>query len=104
MKTGGGLYPHHQDKDRPVLPIFIGYRTDLIPPPPLTEFSLIFGITAIIFGVALEYPSRKEKIIRHYMTKQALKRSLHFSALELFLYYFHKVASSVVTCAVSGWI
>lgn len=31
MKTGGGLYPHHQDKDRPVLPIFIGYRTDLIP-------------------------------------------------------------------------
>lgn len=35
MKTGGGLYPHHQDKDRPVLPIFIGYRTDLIPPPPL---------------------------------------------------------------------
>jgi len=54
--------------------------------------------------VALEYPSRKEKIIRHYMTKQAPKRSLHFSALELFLYYFHKVASSVVTCAVSGWI
>ena len=48
MKTGGGLYPHHQDKDRPVLPIFIGYRTDLIPPPPLIEFSLIFGITAII--------------------------------------------------------
>ena len=48
MKTGGGLYPHHQDKDRPVLPIFIGYRTDLIPPPPRAEFSLIFGITAII--------------------------------------------------------
>ena len=48
IKTEGGLYPHHQDKDRPVLPIFIGYRTDLIPPPPLAEFSLIFGITAII--------------------------------------------------------
>ena len=43
IKTGGGLYPHHQDKDRPVLPIFIGYRTDLIPPPPLIEFSLVLG-------------------------------------------------------------
>ena len=26
------------------------------------------------------------------------------SALELFLYFFHKVVSSIATCAVSGWI
>lgn len=31
------------DKDRPLLPIFIGYCTDLIPPPPLIEFSLVLG-------------------------------------------------------------
>ena len=55
-------------------------------------------------GLALESPSRKEKIVRHYMTKQAPKRSHLFPVLELFLYFFHKIASSVVTCAVSGWI
>jgi len=48
LQTKGGLHPYCQDKDRLLLPIFIGYRTDLIPPPPLIEFSLIFGITAII--------------------------------------------------------
>lgn len=32
-----------EDKDHPLLPIFIGYCTDLIPPPPLIEFSLVLG-------------------------------------------------------------
>ena len=43
IKTKGGLHPYCQDKDRPLLPIFIGYCTDLIPPPPLIEFSLVLG-------------------------------------------------------------
>lgn len=43
FKREGGLHPYCQDKDHPLLPIFIGYCTDLIPPPPLIEFSLVLG-------------------------------------------------------------
>ena len=44
IARGSGVSEHYcQDKDHPLLPIFIGYCTNLIPPPPLIEFSLVLG-------------------------------------------------------------
>ena len=43
VSRGGDMEYIVMDKDHPLLPIFIGYCTDLIPPPPLIEFSLVLG-------------------------------------------------------------